>query len=759
LLVLAAAGLLYLSVSVGNRFEGRLWTLPSKVYSTALVLSPGERMATEWLVGRLDRSGYARSAASPSRPGQYRVTGDELAVYLRSFASSKALVPERHVRIRISSAQRIIAISEADGRRLPRVTLEPEPIATLFGLRQEERRPISLEQVPDNFVRAVLAAEDSRFYSHHGLDLRGIARAAWVNVRRQKIVQGGSTITQQTVKNLFLGQERTWSRKLRESLLSIVLDGKFSKDRILEVYLNEVYFGQRGPVAICGAEAASRFYFGRELEHLSIGEWAMLAGLIRSPGSYNPFRHPERARERRDQVLHSMLQLGFVDSASVTAALAEPLELASGRAGSSGSAYAVDFVRRQLAERYPRRVLEEDGLSIYTTIDPRLQLDAELALREGLEKLERDRPAVTRQLDRRRLQGAVVVLRPATGEILALVGGRDYGESQFNRAVQARRQPGSCFKPFVYAAGFELTRAGDPAGLTPATLLDDAPLELIVNGKSWRPQNYDREFRGPVTARVALEQSLNVPTIRAGQQVGLTRVIEVARRLGIESKLAPVPALSLGTSEVTPLELATAYGALAQQGMRATPWTIRAVADAEGLLLEGSEPERVRAVSAESAFLTTDILRGVFSNGTAKSAAALGFNRTAAGKTGTTNQTRDAWFVGYTPELLALVWVGYDDNASTGLTGASGALPIWVDFMNRATGRGRMRGFAQPTEIVRKLIDPETGQLAVPGCPKVSEETFARGSEPNTECREHLGRFKRWLRKWKQRRRDDTSGL
>jgi len=497
-------------------------------------------------------------------------------------------------------------------------------------------------------------------------------------------------------------------------------------------------------------QAASRYYFGRDVADLNLAESGLLAGLIRNPGGYNPFARPGEAVARRDQVLAAMARLGLASSEQVEAARVEPLHLASGGGGFSSAPYAVDFVRSQVQTLYSAEILEREGLEIYTTIDTRWQEAAERSLTNGLERLERDAPTVRRQSGRRSLQGAVVVTEPQSGRILAMVGGRDYSESQFNRAVQAQRQPGSCFKPFVFAAGFEREIHGEPGGFTPATLLDDSPYELTSGGEPWRPENYDREFRGPVSVRRALEESLNVPTVRAAAQVGVARVIETARACGIDSALAPVPSLALGVGEVTPLELSAAYGTLARLGDHVTSWIVQEITDREGRPLARHEGARTRAISSQTAFIVNDLLEGVVERGTARSAAALGYRGRASGKTGTTDETRDAWFVGYTPELLALVWVGYDDNARTGLTGATGALPIWVELMRRgpavaAAGEARSE---PPWGLVQRRIDPATGGLVQRGCPEWKDEWFARGTEPTEPCGEHRGgRFRRWFRR------------
>lgn len=750
LLVLGAAVLLYLYVEVTTRFEGRLWKLPSRVYSDRLVLRVGSAVPPGALVDRLDRSGYVED--DPTRPGVYSKRGETLEVYLRAFEAPWGRLEPRRLRMRLRGGK-VVSIEGPGGRRMTTAVFEPELLASLFGSQQEEREVVPLVEIPRGMVLAVLAAEDSRFFSHHGVDPRAVARAALANLRHRRVVQGGSTITQQTVKNLYLGQERTWWRKIREVLMSSILDGLYTKERILEVYLNEVYLGQRGPVAICGIQAASRFYFGRDLGDLSQGEWALLAGLIRNPGGYNPFRERERAIERRNYVLEAMQRQGYIGSEEAERATAEEIHLVRGSTGSPRAPYVIDFVRSQLGDLYTPRTLSEYGLRIFTSVDTFLQESAERALEVGLERLDREAPLVRRQKEERVLQGLVLVTRPDTGEVLAMVGGRDYQRTQFNRAVQAVRQPGSCFKPFVYLAGFEAAVQGEGDGLIPTTMLEDEPLELESGGESWRPSNYDGRFRGPVSVRRSLEESLNVPTVRAAIRLGFRQVAQVAERCGFERRFRSLPSLALGAQEVTPLELATAYGTLANHGRRASPLIIKEVTDQNGLPLERRRVELSRAVTPQAAFLVTDILRGVMSRGTGASAAALGFRGLAAGKTGTTDETRDAWFVGYNPDVLALVWVGYDDNSRTGLTGASGALPIWVDFMDRA-GYGRSRiPFQEPRGMVRRVIDPGSGQLAARGCPVRELEFFAAGTEPHGNCRLHRPGFFRRLR---GRRHRDT---
>jgi penicillin-binding protein 1B len=738
--------LVYLYVEVTSRFEGRLWDLPSHVYSARLAVTQGGALTPAELAARLDRCGYARrEGRAPLRPGQYRRRGEALEIHRRSFEGTPP-IPELAMTMAFRGGT-VTSIRDLRGRRLERVVFEPELLASLYGEHQEERQVVALGDVPKRMKDAVLAAEDARFYDHWGVDPIAIVRAAFANVKSGRIVQGGSTITQQAVKNLYqLGMERTWWRKAREAPMAVLLDLRYSKDRILEAYLNEVYLGQQGPVAVCGVAAASRFYFGRDLADLTLGESALLAGLISNPGGFNPFKHPKEALARRDRVIAMLEEEGTATAAEAERARREPLHLAGGGGGLGRPSYVAAFVRAQLAETYSGDVLVQEGLRIHTTVDTLLQERAERALREGLARLERDVPSVRSQARKRKLQGSVLALDPKTGAILAMVGGRDFRDTQFNRAVQARRQPGSCFKPFVFLAAFAAGAEGGDGAITPVSLLADEPIELRSGGRMWRPENYDRTFRGQVTARQALEDSINVPTIEAARAVGLERVADAAHAAGLPP-MSPLPSMALGAQEVSPLELATAFATLSQNGLRPTARIVSQVLDSDGAALERAERAPAQAVPAAAAYMVTDVLRGVLLRGTAASAWSFGFRGNAAGKTGTTDDTRDAWFVGYTPTFLALVWVGYDDNGRTGLTGATGALPIWVDFMRRTGFPGGDLEFPVPEGVTRLMIDPESGGRAVEECPLRTLEVFLQGTEPEEDCPLHArGGFLRWFR-------------
>ncbi len=599
-----------------------------------------------------------------------------------------------------------------------------EEIATFQGTSRRSQVSVPLAHIPRPVVDAVLAAEDRRFFQHWGIDLRAVLRAAVANVREGTLRQGGSTITQQLVRTLFLGTQRTWARKLRESALALLLEWRYPKDRILEAYLNSVYLGHDGDVAIHGVGAAARHFLGKDLEAVRLDEAALLAAAIRAPNRVLSPNSPQ-TKPRRDAVLKAMREQGLAGEAAIRAAIANPLPPRP--AGEAIQApYFVDLAREEIARRV---ALPPSGeVRIATTLDPNLQRTAEKAVREGLERLERRQPG----LGPGWLQAALVAIEPASGHIRALVGGRRYRESPFNRATKAARQPGSLFKPIVYLAAFEAEREGRGPRFTPATLIPDEPITILAGTSTWSPQNFDHRFRGPVTVRRALEASLNVPAVRVAQEVGLVRVAGMARALGIERPLSVVPSLALGSSEATPLEITAAFATLANGGVRTTPTTLGTSPALEGGLLPEPLSQPARVVSEESAFLITHILRGVLRSGTARASGRWGLSEIAAGKTGTTDGLRDAWFVGYTPGLAVGVWVGMDDGSPIGLTGAQAALPIWAAVMRAAVRRAPPQPFASPPGIVMASVDRDTGRLASFWCGggPVIEEAFRTGSEP-----------------------------
>jgi penicillin-binding protein 1B len=736
LVFLVTLGLVYLDVT--RRFEARQEQFPSRLYSSSLELAEEQDLPAYSLLARLARLGYRRVDSGPSHAGEYLLAGRELRIWLREFDYPEGHFAGDRVRIQFRG-NKIRRITSLDsGRHISKTRIEPELIATFYQELQEERTWYSLNQFPETLRKAVLSVEDRSFYRHAGVDPRGVARAIYVDLSHRRAVQGGSTLTQQLAKNLYANRKRDLIRKTLETVAAVMLEARYSKNQILEAYLNEVYMGQKGPVAISGMGEAARFYFRKRPPELSLSESALLAGMISSPGLYNPYRNPQAAMARRNRVLKSMVETGDLTETVFKTARSADLGVTRQRSVNYRAPYLVDFLEEEVRKTFPESPPSGAGWRIFSTVDPNLQDQAEEALGNGLDRLERGYPAL-RKYPRGTLQGALVALRVSDGAILALVGGRDYRKSQFNRTYQAHRQPGSLFKPFVYLAGIDRAQYDPAFSFTAATPLDDSPLELMSGGKPYSPQNYDHEFHGTVTARKALEESLNVATIRAATLVGLNHVATVARRCGVESRLPHVPSLALGTAEVTPLEIASAYASLASGGVRNSPRALEAVTDRRGHTLEPEDSPGTRVVSPQAAFLITNLLEGVIQRGTAVSAAALGFSGVAAGKTGTTDDLRDAWFVGYTPRLLALVWVGYDDNRALGLTGAQAALPIWVDFMMNS-GRVGSETFREPEGLVHESVDPETGQLATWKCPEKIEEVFIEGTQPIERCELHAKR-------------------
>ncbi|HEX7125511.1 MAG TPA: PBP1A family penicillin-binding protein [Thermodesulfobacteriota bacterium] len=730
----------YLYTVVTGRLEAITWKLPSKVFAAPVALYPGADIGRLDLTGKLRRLNYRPAPPTgPLEPGQYRRGPSGLDLHLHDTPYPGR--PDGPSIVRLELAGQVVTnvLDPRSGDELAVVELEPELITELFDTTREDRTLVTFDQLPTALVDALVAIEDTRFHEHFGLDWRGIARAAYRNLRAGRIAEGGSTLTQQLVKNVFLTEERTFLRKINEAIIAVMLERRYSKRQILEFYANEVYLGQAGPTAIHGFGEASRYYFGKDVSKLTVGESALLAGMVRAPNALNPVTNPKRAKARRNVVLNRMLDTGVLAKADYLAALSEPVDVKPAVVKGNDAPYFVDFLRAQLNEIYPREVLTSEGLRVYTTLDLDLQHRAQAALDRGLARLERQFPKLRRDDPAKALQGAVIVLSPQTGAIRAMVGGREYGTSQFNRATQARRQPGSTFKPILYAAAFSPGENGAPPAFTPATMVDDTPITLQVGDTTWRPENYDRKFRGRVSVRTAIEQSLNASAVRVAQEIGLARVIATARALGVESPLKEVPALALGASEVTVLEMASAYATLANSGLRSRPIAVRDVADRTGALIERRPYELETALPAEVAYVVTHVLEGVLDRGTGAAARRMGLEGAAAGKSGTTSDYRDAWFAGYTPEAVVIVWVGFDDGTPINLTGSQAALPIWVEVMREAQG-GRAAGpFPVPPGVTFATIDPATGFLATSACPDRLDEAFVAGTEPTGTCPIHPG--------------------
>jgi penicillin-binding protein 1B len=732
---------------VVSRFEGRRFAVPSRVYAAPIVIYPGADWQRLDLAGWLSRMGYREQVdAGPLEVGSYRWLPGRLRVNLRGFDHPQLPEDDRKVELRLAQG-RVREIRDDRGRPIDVVALEPEPISSFFGSDREQRDLVEIERVPDHLISAIYAVEDRRFEQHHGIDPRRIAGAMLANLRAGGIRQGGSTLTQQLVKNFFLTPERTLRRKATEALMALLVEARYSKPQILEAYLNEIYMGRRGSTAIHGVGEASRFFYGKRVPDLSLDESALLAAVIQSPNSLSPHRHPERARKRRDLVLELMAEQGRVSREEADRAKERRLSLASIALESGQDRYFLDELARQLPEVYDETLLAVEGLRIYSTLDPMIQRAAVRALHDGLESLEArlGRAAEEGGDEAAPLQGCLLAMRPQTGEILAMVGGRSYATSQWNRCTQARRQVGSVFKPVVYAAA--LTPQSGPV-ITLASVVPDEPIQVETPNGIWEPVNYDKQFHGPVLVREALERSLNVPAARIGQAVGIGEVVEMARRLGIESPLPPVPSLALGTAEVSPLEVATVYATFANGGLRPTPRSFIGLLDERAVgkeqwPLAGSR----RVLDPGTSYLVTSLLEGVVDRGTAAGIRARGLRGPIAGKTGTTDDEYDLWFVGFTPELVAVVWVGYDEPRPIGVPSSRGALPIWADFLSEVTGDVVRGAFTKPSSIERVEIDPESGARALAGCRERRIEYFLEGTTPRQTCpagvRRRAGFFER----------------
>jgi len=618
------------------------------------------------------------------------------------------------------------------GEVIPLLELEPEEVMLFFGPERERRQLVSINQVPQHVIHAILGAEDNRFYHHQGLDPRGIARALYTNLRKRAIRQGGSTITQQLAKNYFLTPQRTLSRKFKELFISLVMEVKYEKDEILEIYLNEIYLGQKGSESINGLGEASSFYFGKPVSELSLVEAATIAGLIRGPNIYSPYVDKTRSRSRRNLVLHSMHKYKWISDTQLKAALAAPINAVGFEAYGKKAPYFMDYLSQQLTLLYPAEALSTLGFSIYTTLDTEVQMAAEKALIRGLARLEKSNPALNRSDPEKKLQGALIVMQPKTGYVLAMVGGRNYSVSQFNRITQARRQPGSAFKPFVYMSGLDT--------FTPASILSNETKTYEVDGTVWQPENYTPVQEKYVSVRNALARSINVATVDLAMQVGLDRIAGTAPSFGLSTPMEPLPSLSLGAAEVIPLELVCAYCTFAADGMLPFPLSLKEVLDENGEILEQRHMSITRVISPAKAYVMSSMLRSVVEEGTARSLRNKGISFPVGGKTGTTNNYKDAWFVGYTPDILALVWVGFDDGAPIYASGSTAALPIWAELMNAIPQYISGEWFHMPPGVVKKVVCSESGQLAVKyRCPEAVEEIFLADNVPTDYCPLHGG--------------------
>jgi penicillin-binding protein 1B len=739
-----------LSGIIEERLHGEQTRTFPRIFARPFELHRGQGLTDRQLIQRLNDLGYTQ-VVHVERPGEFAIGQNAIALMVRAGAPDAKLdgkivrivfdvpaPPKKKPRNAASpmpatAPPTIAALERTDGEPLTSLTLEQPMLTALISDVREKRRKVPLDQIPTRVRQAVLAIEDRRFYEHPGVDLIRSTGAVINDLRgNKKYMEGGSTLTQQLVKNLLLTPERTIRRKLLEQFMSVIVERKLTKDQILEMYLNEVYLGQRGSFAVHGVAEAARLYFAKDVSNLSLSEAATLAGMIQAPPSLSPFRFPDKCRERRNVTLNAMADAGYISKDAAMRAVAEPLLPA--RQGLEAEApYFVDYVEQLLESKSID--LRRNVADVHTSLDVHLQRAAQDAVDAGLAKI--DAVLAKRRHKVGPAQAALIAVDPRTGEILALVGGRSYNQSQYNRAVVSHRQPGSVFKPFVYLAAFEQAKTEGRTDLTPATVVIDEPTTFVFEDKDYEPSNYENEYDGPITLRHALAKSRNVATIKVAEMIGYDHVAELWKQMGTSTPPRPYPSIALGVFEATPLEIATAYTIFPNLG------EIKPLRAITRLAVNGHDiPPPVagvskRVASRETTFLVMNMMRSVLNEGTGAGARAAGFMLDAAGKSGTTNDLRDAWFAGFTPELLTVVWVGLDDNRPIGLSGSQAALPIWTSFMMRALQGHASLSFTAPDDLVFAEIDPDTGYLAGPGCPRTINESFLPGTAPAEICPVH----------------------
>src|SRR5687768_1415840 len=717
LLLVASAFTLYLDQRVRSEFEGRRFALPARIYARPLELHVGLRMAPPDLVEELKGLGY-KEGPQEGETGWFARTAERLEISLRPFVFWDGAQPARRVRLAFAGGV-LTELRDAEDREVPLARLEPLPIGGIYPAGNEDRVLVRLSEVPPHLVKALVAVEDRTYFSHAGFAPRSMVRAA-LSLGSNR-VQGGSTITQQLVKNFFLTPERTVQRKITELFMAVLLEVHYSKEEILETYLNEIYLGQDRDRAIHGVGLAAQYYFGKEVQHLTLAESALLVALVKGPGVYDPHRHPARALERRNLVLRETRDQNAISLEEYAAARATELGVAKKPSfGTSPYPAFLALVHRQLRRDYDEADLRSEGLRIFTTLDPRVQAAAEGALTKRLAQFDREK-----RFGAPGLEGAVVVTDPQSGEVQALVGGRDPRYRGYNRALDAARPVGSLLKPAIY-----LTALSDPERYTLLTPIDDSELVCKSRGApDWQPANYDKKFHGMVPLRTALAQSYNAAAARLGTELGIERVIDNVRRLGVDRPLRPFASTLLGAVELSPLEVAQMYQTIASGGFRSPLRAIREVTTQEGRPLTRYPLAVEQVFAPEPIYLLSAAMQEVVREGTAQGLARFLPAETAvAGKTGTTDEQRDAWFAGFTGDRLGVVWVGYDDNRAARLSGSAAALPIWGDMM--AALAPEPLALAKPERIELVSIDPQTGLRGGVSCPGSTEVPFMQGSAP-----------------------------
>ncbi len=721
---------LYLSGLVEKRFSGRKWQIPSTIYSGTTLFYPGKKVDLLYLPVKLKKLGYREKDEMPSKEGEYRLNENSLHVYLKKLSipgNSREGFP---VSIEFQNSIIDTITNTATNKDIPLFEFGPEIIMQFFGDNRELRQLAKLDEMPEYLKNAVIAAEDHRYYTHFGIDPSGILRALYTNIKSGAIRQGGSTLTQQLAKNYFLTPERTYKRKLNELFISIIIEIKHEKTEILEMYLNEIYFGQKGSASINGVGEAADFYFGKKVSQLSLSEAAVIAGMIKGPNIYSPYANMKKCIARRSQVLKAMHKNGWINDEELYEADNEIIKTIGKSKYNKTAPYFLDYVSQQLKALYPKTILSSMGFSIYTTLDTKVQAAAETALKNGLARLEVKKPTLQRKNPEDKLQGAIVVIQPRTGNILAMAGGRDYGVSQFNRITQAQRQSGSCFKPVMVATFLDDFRT--------SSILSNDEFSYRVGDKLWTPDNFSPMPQKQMSVRDMLKLSCNRAAVDMVVQGGLSEIVPKLKQFNFTTEFKPYPSIALGAFEVIPIELAMAYCSFAGDGIQPFPLALKDVVDETGDILVGKQMDINPVMSPSKAYLITSMLETVVNEGTARSLRKMGINFPVAGKTGTTNNFKDAWFIGYTPDFLALVWVGFDNGDSVFSTGSGAALPIWAELAKSIPGYISENGFTIPPGVIKKGICTESGMLAIRlKCPDTKEEIFLVENTPEIKCSIH----------------------
>lgn len=738
LIVLSVTSFLYVDRRIKRILSNPHAESPPAVYAEPYFLANGTAIAEQALRSELQNRRYRETTNTPSNPGEYKFSNDSVEIINRDFVHPDGQTRQTaHVIYSLSDQ----SVKAADGSPMQGFWLEPEVVSYLGVGEFRASKDKSFDEIPKHIKQAFLAIEDERFYSHHGLDFFGIARAIVKNIMALHIVEGGSTITQQLAKNILFTSQRSITRKFLEIPAAISLESRLTKDEIFERYLNEIYMGQEGSVAIHGIAEGAATFFGKKLEELTLAESALLAGLVKAPIGYSPRRHPERAQKRRNLVLDKMAQLELITAEQAKRAKQEKLTIIQEVLHERNAPHYVAALTQTLAQDLGLDQAGLTGISIYTGIRSNYQHCAEEAVSWGLKRLEaahaklKSKPAS--------LEASLLAIEPFSGKVRAWVGGRDYSHNQFDHVVQAKRQIGSTMKPFVYLTALD-ERLNDYKVATPLTILPDEPMKIsLVTRNSWVPENYDHKYDGDMTLRFALENSRNLPTVYLAQRVGIDAVWRTAMRFKIAPTLPQVPALALGAADTNLISLVAAYGALANGGIYVAPRIYLSAVSEAGEVVSTSPVEETRIVDEAPVYVLTNILQGVIERGTAKSIREMGYTGQAAGKTGTSNDTRDAWFIGFTPNLTVGVWLGFDDNSKTGLSGGQGAAPIWAKFMQCVDPYLAPSDFVPPQGVTFTDVDIQTGERATEACPQssVTKEVFVRGTEPRSFCHTHTGGY------------------